>query len=136
MERQASGGSPAFHNLPAIEELLAAGAGVPSLGVHEVAGMLADARAVVIDVSAVSRYRCAHLPSARLLDPCDFGRGDLPPPGPRSLVFYCSDETCGSARIAAARAAAMGVPGTAVMAAGLAGWVAAGLPVEREPGAG
>lgn len=101
--------------------------GVKSLSCQQVD---ASQAACIVDVNARGRWAAAHVPGARHLDPQGFTTADLPADKGALLVFYCSNPMCSKAPIAARRAKAMGFTQVRVMAPGIQGWLAAGLPVE------
>ncbi|MGH3054200.1 MAG: rhodanese-like domain-containing protein [Gaiellaceae bacterium] len=84
----------------------------------------------VYDVNSRASWESAHVPGATHLDPAAFIAGDLPADRTLRLVFYCSNSWCRKAPIAARRARAMGYANVWVMAAGITGWCAAGLPTD------
>lgn len=85
----------------------------------------------VVDVNDVARWRSAHVPGAINLDPLDYASTALPADTAAQLVFYCSNPLCRKAPQAARRALAMGYGNVCVMSAGINGWLAASLPIER-----
>jgi rhodanese-related sulfurtransferase len=85
---------------------------------------------VLIDVNARQSWLRARVPGALNLDPTEYRERDLPDDRQSALVFYCSNPFCRKAPIAARRAARMGYGNVRVMAAGIAGWMDAGLPIE------
>ncbi|MFN8588430.1 MAG: rhodanese-like domain-containing protein [Candidatus Eisenbacteria bacterium] len=89
-----------------------------------------DGRVDVYDVNPRGRWLEARVPGARTLDHERMQASDLPADRTRPLVFYCSNPLCRKAPIAAKRALALGYADVRVMAAGISGWRAAGLPVE------
>lgn len=92
---------------------------------------LVQARDVtVVDVNSPQRWQTGRVPGALNLDPHTFASGDLPPDQEADLVFYCSNPLCRKAPQAARRAKTMGYKNVRVMAAGIKGWLDAGLPVE------
>lgn len=94
--------------------------------------VLIDQGAVcVYDVNSASSWHAARVPGARHLDPQAFTVAELGAAADAVLVFYCSGPFCRKAPIAARRALRLGHADVRVMAAGLRGWMDAGLPVER-----
>ena len=83
----------------------------------------------VFDLNARMHWERGHVPGARHL-PVDFTRADLPSDPATRLVFYCSNPLCRKAPTAGRRAVQMGFSDVMVMSAGIAGWLAAGLPAE------
>jgi len=102
--------------------------GVESISPAEVNAQRGSA--TVIDVNARERWVAARVPGSVNLDHATFGPGELPPAKDARLIFYCSNPMCRKAPIAARRARRMGYANAVVMSAGIAGWVAAKLPVE------
>jgi len=97
---------------------------------------LGDPRLHVYDVNAETRWREAHVPGARHLDPASFGADALPVDRDAALVFYCSNPLCRKAPNAARRAERLGWRDVSVMDAGIHGWIGASLPTESgEPAA-
>ncbi len=91
---------------------------------------LQSERIAVFDVNSRGSWERARVPGARHLDPQAFLESDLPSERAHPLVFYCSNPLCRKAPNAARRARKMGFSEVEVLAAGISGWVAAGLPVE------
>ncbi|QNA90208.1 rhodanese-like domain-containing protein [Massilia sp. Dwa41.01b] len=83
----------------------------------------------VVDVNASQSWQRARVPGAINLAP-DFDAALLPPDHATPLVFYCSNPLCRKAPQAARRAEKLGYANVQVMAAGITGWVSAGLPVD------
>ncbi len=107
--------------------------GLKSLSCSQVLAGLARPDITLIDVNAPARWATAHVPGSLNLDPEQFKPSDLPAAKDAALVFYCSGYLCRKAPSAAKRARAMGYANVAVMSAGIQGWFAAGLAVERRP---
>jgi len=87
-------------------------------------------RLAIFDVNSRGSWREARVPGARHLDPDSFVASDLPAETDQMLVFYCSNPFCSKAPRAAKRARKMGYGDVHVLSAGIAGWLAAGLPAE------
>jgi rhodanese-related sulfurtransferase len=98
----------------------------PELSVEEVADLLAQGRAVIVDTNPRGRWSSGHLPGAINLDPAGFTESDLPAPKDGILVFYCAERGGAASRYAAQKAARMGFANVFTMPAGLKGWMAAG----------
>ena len=64
-------------------------------------------------------------------DNCPFSADDLPPDKDAAPVFYCTDPNRGASLAAAIRARELGYENVYRMPAGIHGWRAAKLPVER-----
>jgi rhodanese-related sulfurtransferase len=102
----------------------------PELTVQEVAELVEDRLAVLIDANPRPRWASGHLPGAINVDPGRFDLDDLPHDREAMLVFYCSEPTQGASRHAAKRALKLGYAHVFTMPAGIRGWMAAGKPVE------
>jgi len=102
----------------------------PELSVQEVAELLEDRRAVLIDTNPRPRWASGHLPGAINLDPGRLEESQLPRSKDAMLVFYCSDPSGAASRHAARRALQMGYRHVFTMPAGLRGWIAAGKRAE------
>jgi rhodanese-related sulfurtransferase len=92
--------------------------------------LLQRSAATAVDVNSRQSWLQARVPGALHLDPLTYGEPDLPPGRDAMLVFYCSNPFCRKAPNAARRAKGMGYSNVRVMAAGIAGWLAAKLPTE------
>jgi rhodanese-related sulfurtransferase len=90
-----------------------------------------DPAVVIFDANAKRSWLLARVPGARHLDTLDFSAAQLPTDRSMTLVFYCSNFFCSKAPKAARRARAMGFERVHVLATGISGWIAAGLPVEQ-----
>lgn len=101
------------------------------MSVAEVESRLGQSGFYVFDVNPSTRWSAGHVPGALNLDPAGFTAADLPADRNATLVFYCSDPSCGASRFAARRAQHMGYTGVFVMPAGIRGWLEAGKPVEQ-----
>ena len=96
----------------------------------EAQAMLA-AGAKAVDVNrAETRAELGTLPEAILLSGAEYAEGELPADRDAALVFYCGSERCSAAPSAAATAVEQGYTNVSVMAAGIRGWVAEGLPTQ------
>lgn len=100
--------------------------------VAEVAAAMAapERRIAVYDANARETYDTRHVPGATWVDYDAVTRADLPEDQATPLVFYCFNEHCSASHVAAESAVAMGFSNVSVMGAGIAGWAAAGQPVE------
>jgi rhodanese-related sulfurtransferase len=87
-------------------------------------------RIAIFDVNSRGSWLEARIPGARHLDPGAFPESDLAAERDQALVFYCSNPFCRKAPLAARRAGKMGYRDIYVLSAGIAGWLAAGLPTE------
>lgn len=102
----------------------------PELTVEEVAELIEDRRAVLLDANPRRRWASGHLPGAINVDPAEFSERDLPHDRNAMLVFYCSDPDRAASRHGARRALKLGFAHVFIMPAGVRGWMAAGKPVE------
>jgi rhodanese-related sulfurtransferase len=101
---------------------------VTELDPGEVKALLDAGKILLIDVREAMEYAGERIPGALLYPLSSFEAGQLPPDGPRQIVFHCA---AGGRSLAAARQRmALGQPG-AHMAGGIAQWKAEGLPVVR-----
>jgi rhodanese-related sulfurtransferase len=91
---------------------------------------MASGSIAVYDVNSPASWKAARVPGARHLDPTRFAESELPSARDQAIVFYCSNPWCRKAPLAARRARQMGFSDVAVLAAGISGWLAAGLPAE------
>jgi rhodanese-related sulfurtransferase len=98
----------------------------PELSVQEVAELIAQGGAVVVDVNPRRRWASGHVPGAINLDASEFSEADIPGNKTVSLIFYCSDPDCAASRYAARKAAKMGFVHVFTMPAGIRGWLAGG----------
>jgi rhodanese-related sulfurtransferase len=104
--------------------------GLPTLDLATLRHRMASGRLAIYDVNARGSWREARIPGARHLDPETFSENELPSDRAATLVFYCSNRFCRKAPRAAKRAQGMGYDDVLVLAAGITGWLAAGLPTE------
>ncbi len=93
-------------------------------------GRTQSERIAIFDVNSRASWLQARVPGASHLDPETFLESDLPAERDHALVFYCSNPFCRKAPLAARRALKMGFRDVQVLAAGITGWLAAGLPTE------
>lgn len=105
--------------------------GLKTVSPAELARQLQERALTVVDVNGAQRWQAAHVPGAINLDPQAYTVDQLPADRNAGLVFYCSNPLCRKAPQAARRAKAMGYRDVRVMAAGISGWLDAGLPVEK-----
>ena len=84
----------------------------------------------VFDLNSPQSWATARLPGAVRLEPGAWGDAELPPAKNAPLVFYCSNPLCRKAPNAAKRAKKLGYTDVAVLAAGISGWLADGLPTD------
>jgi rhodanese-related sulfurtransferase len=83
----------------------------------------------IIDANPKAVYDKGHVPGAKLLESDDV-KTVLPADHAAPVVFYCYNDACGASHAAAKDAIAAGWTNVSRMKAGIAGWKAAGLPVE------
>jgi rhodanese-related sulfurtransferase len=96
------------------------------LSIEEVADLLTQGRAVILDANPRGRWSSGHLPGAVNIDPAEFTENDLPAAKDGILIFYCGDAGGSASRYAARKAGRMGFAHVFTMPAGLKGWMAAG----------
>lgn len=104
--------------------------GLPTLDPAALRRRMEAGGVAIFDVNSPASWRAAHIPGALHLDPDGFAESDLPAERAHPLVFYCANPFCRKAPRAARRARQMGYRDVHVLPAGIAGWVARGLPVE------
>lgn len=104
--------------------------GLPTISPRDLERRMQSEHMHVLDVNARSSWLTARVPGARHLDPNAFTAADLPTEQDSTLVFYCSGPLCRKAPNAAKRAKGMGYANATVMAAGISGWLGAGLATE------
>jgi rhodanese-related sulfurtransferase len=104
--------------------------GLKTVAPAELCLRMQSERIAIFDVNSRGSWLEARVPGARHLDPERFLPSDLPAAPDRPIVFYCSNPFCRKAPLAARRARKMGYREVQVLAAGITGWLAAGLPVE------
>ncbi len=98
----------------------------PELSVDEVAELIAQGRAIIIDANPRRRWSSGHLPGAINLDPAEFSEADIPGGKDAMIIFYCGEPGSAASRYAAQKAAKLGFAHVFTMPAGLRGWMAAG----------
>jgi len=98
---------------------------VRNLSPAELASMLRDGTAVLVDVREAGEFAAEHIAGAVLHPLSTFDPGTLPA-GP--VVFQCGSGK--RSLTAIARATAAGLPYRAHLAGGLMAWKSAGLPTE------
>jgi rhodanese-related sulfurtransferase len=86
----------------------------------------------VLDTNARRSWIKARVPGSTNIDPGHYAQSALPQDRNALLVFYCSGPFCRKAPHAARRAKTLGYRNVRVMSAGIQGWIAAGLPIERD----
>jgi rhodanese-related sulfurtransferase len=101
------------------------------LSVQEVSNLIAKGEASVFDDNREERFKQGHVPGAVWLPYDAVTAEKLPADKDRTLVFYCANERCGACHKAAEAAIGLGHTKVFIMPAGIAGWEAAGLPVDK-----
>ena len=104
--------------------------GLKTIAPRELHDLMQREAVAAIDVNAAQSWLRARVPGAINLDPAGFRDDELPADKRSLLVFYCSNMLCRKAPNAARRAKAFGYGNVRVMAAGISGWLDAGLPIE------
>ena len=104
--------------------------GLKSISPRALQDLIALRQATVIDLNSPQSWARAHVPGALHFDPLAWSEADLPPDKDTRLVFYCSNPMCRKAPNAARRAKKLGYANAMVMAAGITGWLDAGLQTD------
>jgi rhodanese-related sulfurtransferase len=95
---------------------------------EEVRDLLAAGKILLVDVREPMEYAAERIPGALLYPLSTFDAAQLPPDGPRQVVFSCA--AGGRSLTAARQRLALGQP-AAHLAGGISEWKAEGLPVVR-----
>src|ERR1700722_2644700 len=95
---------------------------------EEVKELLEAGRILLVDVREPMEYAAERIPGALLYPLSTFDAAQLPPDGPREVVFSCA--AGGRSRRAPRQRMALGQP-AAHLAGGISEWKAEGLPVVR-----
>jgi len=95
---------------------------------EEVQALLAEGKILLVDVREPMEYAAERIPGALLYPLSSFDASQLPPDGPREVVFSCA--AGGRSLTAARQRMALGQP-AAHLAGGISQWKAEGLPVVR-----
>jgi len=95
---------------------------------EEVQALLAEGKILLVDVREPMEYAAERIPGALLYPLSSFDASQLPPDGPRQVVFSCA--AGGRSLTAARQRMALGQP-AAHLAGGISQWKAEGLPVVR-----
>lgn len=108
----------------------------PLVGVAEVKELLdRKADVVIVDARDPVSYARGHVPGAASYPFGNWLEPGMPlPPRDRDLIVYCNNQDCPISRLWSEQAAQHGYTRVRHMKPGLAGWEAAGLPVETGPG--
>ena len=94
----------------------------------EVQALLAQGRALLIDVREPMEYAAERIAGALLYPLSTFEAAHLPPEGERAVVFHCA---AGGRSLAAARMRKAAGERAAHMAGGISEWKSQGLPTVR-----
>ena len=89
-----------------------------------------DPTLAVYDANGRATFDEHHVPGATWVHYDSVTADVLPADHATSLVFYCGNEECTASHVAADTALDLGYSDVSVMTAGIAGWIAAGKPVE------
>jgi len=95
---------------------------------EEVQALLAAGKILLIDVREPTEFAAERIPGALLYPLSTFDAGQLPPEGPRQVVFSCA---AGGRSLTAARQRMALGQAAAHLAGGISQWKAQGLPVVR-----
>ncbi|MDB6089567.1 MAG: Rhodanese domain protein [Gammaproteobacteria bacterium] len=95
---------------------------------EEVQALLAAGKILLIDVREPMEYAAERIPGALLYPLSTFDAAQLPPEGPRQVVFQCA---AGGRSLTAARQRMALGQAAAHLAGGISQWKAEGLPVVR-----
>jgi rhodanese-related sulfurtransferase len=104
---------------------------VVKLTTEELAKLVADKSATIIDVNGPERYAKGHIPGAKNVAFDKVTEKDLPADKSAQLVFYCAGEKCNACEVAAKKACELGYKKIAVYRPGIAGWEAAKQATEK-----
>ena len=97
---------------------------------EELAKIVAEKKAVIIDVNPAARYAKGHVPGAINADYEKLDAKILPADKAAAIVFYCASEKCPASEMAACQAIALGYTNVKVYKPGIAGWEAAKQPTQ------
>ena len=100
---------------------------IQTLDAKDVARQLQAGEILLVDVREPSEYATERIAGALLYPLSTFDATQLPPDGPRRLVFHCGSGK--RSLTAAQRRLAAGAQGAAHLGGGLLAWKTAGLPV-------
>lgn len=106
-------------------------AAIVKLTTEDLAKIVAEKKAVVIDVNAPERYAKGHVPGAKNVAFDKVTEKDLPADKTTRLVFYCANEKCNACEVAAKAACELGYKNIAVYRPGIMGWEAAKQATEK-----
>jgi rhodanese-related sulfurtransferase len=100
---------------------------IQTLDAKDVARLLKAGEILLVDVREASEFAAERIAGALLYPLSTFDASQLPPDGPRRLVFHCGSGK--RSLTAAERRLAAGARVAAHLGGGLLAWKAAGLPV-------
>jgi len=100
---------------------------IQTLDAKDVARLLKAGEILLVDVREASEFGAERIAGALLYPLSTFDASQLPPDGPRRLVFHCGSGK--RSLTAAERRLAAGAHAAAHLGGGLLAWKAAGLPV-------
>ncbi|HVY68853.1 MAG TPA: rhodanese-like domain-containing protein [Verrucomicrobiae bacterium] len=104
----------------------------PDISISEVKALVQSKQAVFLDANGTDSYIEGHIPTA--LDFEKTGKNlaaALPKDKNTLIVAYCGGPKCRAYEAAASAAKKLGYKNIKHMSAGIAGWTAAGQPVEK-----
>ena len=97
----------------------------------DVAALIGKPAVFIYDCNGPELYAQGHVPTSTLMPYDSVTVNRLPPNRDATLVFYCYNELCRASPVAARAAMALGYRNVLQMPAGIAGWKASKLRVER-----
>jgi rhodanese-related sulfurtransferase len=100
---------------------------IQTLDARDLARLLKAGEILLVDVREASEFAAERIAGALLYPLSTFDASQLPPDGPRRLVFHCGSGK--RSLTAAERRLAAGARVAAHLGGGLLAWKAAGLPV-------
>ena len=102
------------------------------ISVDDVNKLATSKSAVIIDVNGTDSYKAGHVPGALNYEAIE-GKlaATLPKDKNTPIVAYCANPQCGAYARAATAAQKLGYTNIKHMAAGIAGWKAAGMKTEH-----
>lgn len=89
--------------------------------------------AILVDIREADEYAREHIVGAHLVPLSGFDAHDLDREHGKAVIFHCKSGNRTAAN--ASRILAKGFPEAYILAGGIDGWKAAGLPIHREPSA-
>jgi rhodanese-related sulfurtransferase len=103
------------------------------LSIKEVDALIRAGTASIFDANPPDIYAKHHVPTATWVPYDKISPKLLPKDKNKQIVFYCAESLCTASSTAARQAIALGWTNVYVMPAGIFGWVAAKMPVEKSP---